>query len=98
MLGEFATSLERILADTKEDIYTEVGISFLLAGEEDHPTVMRLRDALVGAYDPEARMVPSREGRHRPGLRGAPQRAGHHAAGLDKTSICRTYALVYEMF
>ncbi|SEL51047.1 DUF3541 domain-containing protein [Halomonas daqiaonensis] len=63
VLDEFTASLDRILADTKEDIYTEVGISFLLAGEEDHPAVMRLRDALVAAYDPEARMVPSERGR-----------------------------------
>lgn len=62
VLDEFAASLDRILADTKEDIYTEVGISFLLAGEEDHPAVTRLRDALVEAYDPEARMVPSEQG------------------------------------
>ncbi|WP_280549265.1 DUF3541 domain-containing protein [Halomonas sp. 11-S5] len=62
VLNEFAAGLERILVDTKEDIYTEVGISFLLAGEEDHPAVTRLRDALVEAYDPEARMVPSERG------------------------------------
>ncbi|MGM0537045.1 MAG: DUF3541 domain-containing protein [Pseudomonadota bacterium] len=62
VLDEFAASLDRILADTKEDIYTEVGISFLLAGEEDHPAVTRLRDALLEAYDPGARMVPSEQG------------------------------------
>lgn len=62
VLDEFAASLARILADTKEDIYTEVGISFLLAGEEDHPAVSRLQDALLEAYDPEARMVPSEQG------------------------------------
>lgn len=62
VLDEFAASLDRILADTKEDIYTEVGISFLLAGEEDHPAVTRLQDALVEAYDPGARMVPSEQG------------------------------------
>jgi len=74
VLDEFAASLDHILADTKEDIYTEVGISFLLAGEEGHPAVSRLRDALVEAYDPEARMVPSEQGGHRLGLWGAPQR------------------------
>ncbi len=62
VLDAFAAGLERILADTKEDIYTEVGISFLLAGEEDHPAVTRLQDALVEAYDREARMVPSEQG------------------------------------
>ncbi|WP_240036402.1 DUF3541 domain-containing protein [Halomonas urmiana] len=62
VLDEFAAGLERILADTKEDIYTEVGISFLLAGEEDHPAVRRLRNALLEAYDPVARMLPSEQG------------------------------------
>jgi hypothetical protein len=62
VLDEFAAGLDRILAETKEDIYTEVGISFLLAGEEDHPAVTRLREALVRAYDPDARMVPSEQG------------------------------------
>ncbi|WP_244272240.1 DUF3541 domain-containing protein [Halomonas aestuarii] len=62
VLDQFAAGLERILVDTKEDIYTEVGISFLLAGEEEHPAVRRLRDALLEAYDPVARMVPSEQG------------------------------------
>ncbi|MEQ6888538.1 DUF3541 domain-containing protein [Halomonas sp. CS7] len=62
VLDEFAAGLDRILLDTKEDIYTEVGISFLLAGQEDEPAVRRLRDALLDAYDPVARMVPSEQG------------------------------------
>ena len=62
VLDEFATGLDRILLDTKEDIYVEVGISFLLAGEEEHPAVGRLRDALLDAYDPRVRMVPSEQG------------------------------------
>ncbi|MDX1464817.1 MAG: DUF3541 domain-containing protein, partial [Halomonas sp.] len=62
VLDEFAAGLDRILRDTKEDIYTEVGVSFLLAGQEDHPAVRRLRNALLDAYDPVARMVPSEQG------------------------------------
>ncbi|MDN3558191.1 DUF3541 domain-containing protein [Halomonas maura] len=62
ILAYFASHLDRILADTKEDIYTEVGIGFLLAGREDHPAVQRLRDALVRAYDSRAKMVPSERG------------------------------------
>lgn len=62
MLDEFAASLEQILSRTKADIYTEVGISFLLAGESAHPAVTRLRDALLNAYDPTARMIPSEHG------------------------------------
>ncbi|MFG6157704.1 DUF3541 domain-containing protein [Halomonas sp. 1390] len=62
VLDEFAAGLDRILLDTKEDIYAEVGISFLLAGQEEHPAVRRLRNALLDAYDPVARMVPSERG------------------------------------
>ena len=62
ILEEFAADLERILRDTKADIFTEVGISFLLAGREAHPAVRRLRDALLARYDPAARMVPAEQG------------------------------------
>ncbi|OBX37954.1 hypothetical protein A8U91_02333 [Halomonas elongata] len=62
ILDYFATHLDRILVETKADIYTEVGISFLLAGREADPAVRRLRDALLAAYDPEARMVPAENG------------------------------------
>ncbi|RTQ99894.1 DUF3541 domain-containing protein [Halomonas nitroreducens] len=62
ILDYFASHLDRIIVETKADIYTEVGISFLLAGREDHPAVQRLREALVRAYDPRARMVPSESG------------------------------------
>jgi hypothetical protein len=62
VFDEFAASLEQILARTKADIYTEVGISFLLAGESSHPAVTHLRDALLKAYDPAARMIPSEHG------------------------------------
>ncbi|WP_016855097.1 DUF3541 domain-containing protein [Halomonas smyrnensis] len=62
VLDDFADDLARILADTKADIYTEVGISFLLAGREQAPAVTRMREALVAAYDPVAGMVPSEWG------------------------------------
>lgn len=62
VLDEFEASVDQILARTKEDIYTEVGISFLLAGQARHPVVTRLRDELVGAFDPAAQMIPSEQG------------------------------------
>lgn len=62
ILEYFDTHLERILAETKEDIYTEVGISFLLAGLPDHPVVAHTRQALARAYDPVARMIPGEYG------------------------------------
>ncbi|WP_136248355.1 DUF3541 domain-containing protein [Halomonas borealis] len=62
VLEDFADDLARILAETKEDIYTEVGISFLLAGREQAPAIARLREALVETFDPLAGMVPSESG------------------------------------
>ncbi|RAH37758.1 DUF3541 domain-containing protein [Halomonas sp. SL1] len=62
VLDAFSAGLARILTDTKEDIYTEVGISFLLAERGEAPAVVRLREALVAAYDPVAGMVPSESG------------------------------------
>lgn len=61
-LDEFAAELEPIVARTKEDIYTEVGISFLLAGRTEHPAVEQLQNALLQAYKPAARMIPAEDG------------------------------------
>lgn len=63
ILEEFEDSLPRILRETTEDIYAEVGISFLLAGQQEHPVVERIEAALERAYDPVARMIPSPDGR-----------------------------------
>ncbi|WP_192036228.1 DUF3541 domain-containing protein [Halomonas sp. YLGW01] len=62
ILEYFETHLARILAETKEDIYTEVGIGFLLAEQEAHPAVERIKQALRHAYDPMARMIPGEYG------------------------------------
>jgi hypothetical protein len=65
VLDAFESELSRILA-TKADIYTEVGISFLLAGQGDgpanSPALDAIRKALVAAYDPEAGMIPGEDG------------------------------------
>ena len=62
ILDAFAAELPRILRDTTEDIMAEVGISLLLAGRGDHPAVARLREAIVAAFDPQARMIPATDG------------------------------------
>ena len=62
ILEAFAAELPRILRDTTEDIMAEVGINFLLAGQDDHPAVARLREAIVAAFDPQARMIPATDG------------------------------------
>lgn len=65
VLDAFESELSRILA-TKADIYTEVGISFLLAGQGDStehgPVLDAIRQALVEAYDPDAGMIPGEDG------------------------------------
>ncbi len=62
VLKEFAAGLEPIVERSKEDIYTEVGISFQLAGKTQHPAVGRLQSALLQAYNPAARMIPAEDG------------------------------------
>ncbi len=62
ILEAFDARIDRILAETKEDIYTEVGISFQLVGLTDHPVVAHTQQALISAYDPEARMIPGEFG------------------------------------
>lgn len=59
VLGAFERDLERILARATEDILAEVALCFLLAGQEAHPAVERIRDALVEAVDAEAGIIPS---------------------------------------
>lgn len=62
MLEDFEENLEAILQRTKEDIYAEVALGFLLAGEEGHTALVRIRQELRDVYDPEARMIPSETG------------------------------------
>lgn len=48
-----------LIAYTKPDIYTEMALCFLLAGEGDSPVVRAVREALEQVYDPQAQMIPS---------------------------------------
>lgn len=48
-----------LIAFTKPDIYTEMALCFLLAGEGDSPVVAAVREALEQRYDPQAEMIPS---------------------------------------
>lgn len=58
----FAQNLDRILNKTKADVHAEVGLSFLLTGQENHPAVDALRQALVAQIDPKEDMVLSPKG------------------------------------
>ncbi|MFY0989730.1 DUF3541 domain-containing protein [Halomonas sp. C05BenzN] len=62
VLEAFERDIEPVLARATEDIQAEVALSFLLAGQEDHIVVERVRDALVAAVDSEAGMIPSPSG------------------------------------
>ncbi|MGF1614531.1 MAG: DUF3541 domain-containing protein [Gammaproteobacteria bacterium] len=59
ILQEFEKSLPRILDETTEDIYIEVGISFMLAGQHDHTAIGQIKASLARAYDRDARLIPS---------------------------------------
>ncbi|MDD9154924.1 DUF3541 domain-containing protein [Aliivibrio sp. S4TY2] len=65
-------NIDTILKRTKEDIISEVGITFLLAGLEDDPVVYKTQKHIQNAINREKNMVPSTsnstdltEGEHR---------------------------------
>ena len=58
----FIEQLPKLLETATEDILAEVGISLALTGHVDHPAIDQLRQALVAAYDRDARMIPSPQG------------------------------------
>ncbi|MBS9403617.1 DUF3541 domain-containing protein [Halomonas sp. TRM85114] len=62
VLNAFESEAVGILTRATEDIQAEVAMSFLLAGQEQHPLVREIRDALVNAVDPVAGIIPSPSG------------------------------------
>lgn len=58
----FIDQLPKLLETATEDILAEVGISLALTGYVDHSATNQLRQALVAAYDSDARMIPSPQG------------------------------------
>ncbi|ENM5905582.1 DUF3541 domain-containing protein [Vibrio mimicus] len=58
----FRANIETILQRAKPDIVAEVGISFLLAGLEDDPVVLKTRQFIQAAVDKEQGMIPSTSG------------------------------------
>ncbi|SFU69632.1 DUF3541 domain-containing protein [Halomonas korlensis] len=61
-LSAFESEADNLLARATEDIQAEVAMSFLLAGQEHHPLVREIRDALVDAIDPTTGIIPSPSG------------------------------------
>ncbi|MGZ9898415.1 DUF3541 domain-containing protein [Shewanella gaetbuli] len=63
ILDYFEKNIDRIIADTTEDIITEVGISFLITGHKNHPVTEKVKKYIIAAYNPEMNMIPSPTGR-----------------------------------
>ncbi len=63
ILDYFEANIERIIKDGTDDIIAEVGVSFLLAGKEDHPVVSKTRNHIIGSFDEQAQFIPSISGR-----------------------------------
>jgi hypothetical protein len=57
----FSANLKLILA-TKADIQAEVGLCFLLTGQQNHPALVKLRQAVAAKVDPQQQMVLSTRG------------------------------------
>ena len=51
-----------ILNRAKEDVIAEVGITFLLAGLENDPTLEKIRKHIRASIDPTEGMIPSKDG------------------------------------
>lgn len=62
ILSYFDANIERILTDATADIITEVGISFLLAGQDNHPVVAKTKAAIAARYQADLQVIPSPRG------------------------------------
>ncbi len=62
IFDHFTENIDKILRGTKPDVIAEVGIAFLLTGQEKHPVVRKCRDLIVRSIDLEHGMIPSAKG------------------------------------
>ncbi|MDN3653742.1 DUF3541 domain-containing protein [Thalassotalea ponticola] len=62
ILDYFEQRQQRIVKHSKEDVQAEVGLCFLLAGLNNHPTLLAMQDAINNAVDEEKNMVLSVKG------------------------------------
>ncbi|GAD88927.1 hypothetical protein VHA01S_012_00430 [Vibrio halioticoli NBRC 102217] len=58
----FKQNIDDIIANTKQDVISEVGISLLLAGLDNDPAVEKARQAIQHSIDKQAGLVPSAKG------------------------------------
>ncbi|MBY6187485.1 DUF3541 domain-containing protein [Marinobacter hydrocarbonoclasticus] len=68
----FRREIDTILRRCKEDIIAEVGLSFLLAGLDNDPVVAKTQNAIAGAFNADAGLIPSVSGS--PNLKGGEHR------------------------
>lgn len=58
----YRKNVDTILKRSKEDVLAEVGINFLLAGQDGDPVVLAMRKAIQSSINKEKGMVPSVDG------------------------------------
>ncbi|MPW36148.1 DUF3541 domain-containing protein [Vibrio sp. B1Z05] len=58
----FKQNIDSIIANTKQDVISEVGISLLLAGFDNDPAVEKARKAIQHSINKQAGLVPSAKG------------------------------------
>lgn len=63
ILDYFEKNIDRIIADTTEDITTEVGISFLITGHKNHPVTEKVKQYIIDSYHPEYQFILSPSGK-----------------------------------
>ncbi|WNC67958.1 DUF3541 domain-containing protein [Thalassotalea nanhaiensis] len=62
ILDYFEMRQDRIVEKSKEDIQAEIGLCFLLAGVDDHPTLNAMKQVINDAVHPDKNMVLSISG------------------------------------
>ena len=55
-------NIDTIIKRTKEDVISETGITFLLAGKEKDPIVSKTRHHILNSIDKTKNMIPSASG------------------------------------
>ncbi len=63
ILDYFQNNIDRIINETSNDVIAEVGVSFLLAEQYQHPVVARCQDHIISQIDPHYNMILSPSGR-----------------------------------
>ncbi|WP_144207315.1 DUF3541 domain-containing protein [Shewanella donghaensis] len=62
ILDYFDNNIERILEQATDDIISEVGISFLLAGLPNHSVVKKTQNHIAASFETEYQLIPSPRG------------------------------------